>query len=52
MLRSRCQQFRDADLESPSKDFESAERNIALFTFHRTNIGAVEFAKIGQFFLR
>jgi len=52
MLRSWCQQFRDADPESPSKDFECAERNVALFTLHRANVRAVELAKIGQFLLR
>jgi len=52
MLRPRGQQFRDADPESQSKDFERAERNVALFTLHRTDVRAVELAKIGQFLLR
>jgi len=47
MLRSYCQKFRDADTKSLCKDFECAERNVALFALHRANIRAVKLAEIG-----
>jgi hypothetical protein len=52
MPLSLSQQFRDADPESLGEDFESAQGNIALLAFHRSDVRSMKFAEIGQLLLR